>query len=55
MDALAGKLAGDGSFNLESVLNPVKDQISSAIMHYHENSRDILHKVWGEYIVNLCS
>lgn len=45
MDSLAGMLSEDGAFNLESVLNPVKDQISSAIMQSHENAETILHKV----------
>ena len=45
MDSLVGMLSEDGAFNLESVLNPVKDQISSAIMQSHENAETILHKV----------
>ena len=45
MDALSLRVKGDGSFNLESVLNPLKGHISMAIMTYHGNAADILHKV----------
>lgn len=38
MDMLGLRLEGDGSFNLESVFSPLKDQISLAIMDYQTTS-----------------
>ncbi|KAF6031250.1 GPC6 [Bugula neritina] len=45
MDALAQKVAGDGSYNLEAVLKPMKDQISTAIMGYQNNSNETFMRV----------
>lgn len=38
LDMLGLRLEGDGSFNLESVLRPLKDQISLTIMDYQATS-----------------
>lgn len=45
LDNLAMRLESEGSFNIESVLSPLKDQISTAIMAYHSKSTLINTKV----------
>ena len=41
LDMLGLRLEGDSSFNLETVLRPLKDQISLAIMDYQTKSHII--------------
>ncbi|XP_067948170.1 glypican-6-like [Watersipora subatra] len=45
MEMLSMRLKSDGSFNIESVLTPLKDQVSIVIMQYYDSSQRILHQV----------
>lgn len=45
MDAVGARLEDEGAFNLESVLGPLKDSISAAIMDYNSNHVDIEKKI----------
>jgi len=45
MDELAERFEGDGAFNIEAVMSPLKDHISSAIMDYQTESGNIHQQV----------
>lgn len=45
MNGLAERLEGGGSFNIEVVITPLKDMISTAIMEYHGSSKAISDQV----------
>ena len=45
MNGLAERLEGGGSFNIEVVITPLKDMISTAIMEYHGSTKAISDQV----------
>ncbi|XP_067944756.1 glypican-6-like isoform X2 [Watersipora subatra] len=47
MNGLAERLEGEGSFNVEVVITPLKDLISESIMEYHGSSKPISDKVFS--------